>query len=488
MAEMVFDANGSRGTVVGGDRLLGGKMKRTAATLALLAGFGGGCMSTDNSAKKDPVGGYGTVTRGQQVPGYTGPNGEPIMAARGATPGGVTQAGGTADSGGIQQVALFRTSGSTTGSDCQSCAHVPGTMTGMPMWNSDIMSKVYACANGNFNAGGPGYGAPPYGPPPGFEGRGIMPVPSMGPPGAVAAVGALPFSGGGGGAGGAQAAMANGRSSIKFTGPAGMKITWQLPTGGFNSEATGLTAPKEYNFLQGQTYRLRLTQVLPNFPGKSFYPTLEIASGNPKSVTFLAHSSVPLTFTNDDFEQAKSGNLVVKVVYLPDRENQDFATVAGAEELVSTRLEPGADPVAEAQRKGTILAIVRLGNIDLENHASPTMTTPPPSMMPPRSGPIMLPGPMQTLPGSTPLAPPKPITPMLPSIPMNPSSGAGFGPGGNGAVSPVPLPIPPGSQPISPIAPGAGGGLGSNLSGILPPIAPSPGSGPGIPTNLPPIK
>ena len=329
----------------------------------------------------------------------------------------------------------------------------------------------------------------PYGPPPGFEGHvASCHVPSMGPPGrgccrsepfrlVVQGGGMVAFAG-------AQAAMANGRSSIKFTGPAGMKITWQLPTGGFNSEATGLTAPKEYNFLQGQTYRLRLTQVLPNFPGKSFYPTLEIASGNPKSVTFLAHSSVPLTFTNDDFEQAKSGNLVVKVVYLPDRENQDFATVAGAEELVSTRLEPGADPVAEAQRKGTILAIVRLGNIDLENHASPTMTTPPPSMMPPRSGPIMLPGPTQTLPGSVPLAPPKPITPMLPSIPMNQSSGAGFGPGGSGLTSPVPLPIPPGaSQPISPIAPGAGVGLGSNLPGILPPIAPSPG-----PTTLPPIK
>ena len=66
--------------------------------------------------------------------------------------------------------------------------------------------------------------------------------------------------------------MANGRTSIKFTGPAGMKVTWQLPTGDFNSEASGLTAPKEYNFLQGQVYRLRLTQVLPNHPGQIVLP------------------------------------------------------------------------------------------------------------------------------------------------------------------------------------------------------------------------
>ena len=94
---------------------------------------------------------------------------------------------------------------------------------------------------------------------------------------------------------------------------------------------------------------------------------------------------MPLTFTNEDFDQAVAGNLVVKVIYLPDRDNQDFASVAGAEELVSTRLAPGDDPVAEAQRRGTILAIIRLGNIDLENRASPAMNAPPPG------GPMMLP-------------------------------------------------------------------------------------------------
>ena len=103
-------------------------------------------------------------------------------------------------------------------------------------------------------------------------------------------------------------------------------------------------------------YRLRLTQILPDHPGRSFYPTLEVAPANPKTLTFLAHSSVPVTFTDEDFAPGRAGNLVVKVIYLPDPTNQDFTTVAGAEEIVSTRLEPGADPVAEAQRRGTILA------------------------------------------------------------------------------------------------------------------------------------
>ena len=244
----------------------------------------------------------------------------------------------------------------------------------------------------------------------------------------------------------------NGRASIKFTGPAGMKVTWQLPTGGFNDEASGLTAPKEYNFLQAQVYRLRLTQVLPNFPGRSFYPTLEIGAANPKTVTFLAHACVPITFTNEDFDQAVNGNLVVKVIYLPDRDNQDFVTVAGGiEELVSTRLEPGADPVAEAQRRGTILAIVRLGNIDLENRISPAMNALP--GMPP--GGVMLPG---------------PGGPLLP------------GPKGPGAMPPGMGSIPGPMAPTRP--PGQGTPVNRpTFQGPAGPMLPS-----GIPDTLPPIK
>jgi hypothetical protein len=40
--------------------------------------------------------------------------------------------------------------------------------------------------------------------------------------------------------------------------------------------------------------------------------------------------------------------------------------LAGVETLVSTRLEPGVDPVVEADRRGAILAIVRLGNKDMQ--------------------------------------------------------------------------------------------------------------------------
>lgn len=357
-------------------------MKRTATTLVMLAGFGGGCASTNDTAAPQGAaparGGFGTVTKPMANPLVTGPAGEMVtMTSRGAMPAGGKAAAGK---GGVVQ------------------AHVPG------VFDSKVMP-----AGGNgpaFDAGGPGVGG--YGPgAPGYN-AGILPVPGMGPPGAVAAVGAL--------VPGMQRAPTNQRTSILFTGPAGMKVTWQLPTGGFNDEASALTAPKDYNFLQGQVYRLRLTQILPNFPGRAFYPTLQVEAANPKTVKFLAHSSVPVSFADEDFRQAAAGNMVVKVVYLPDPTFQDFATVEGPAEIVSTRLEPGADPIAEAQRRGSILAIVTLGNIDLENRASPAMNAPPGGVM--MGAPVMMnagPPPGVASVGGPAARPVAPATPTMPA-------------------------------------------------------------------------
>ena len=36
------------------------------------------------------------------------------------------------------------------------------------------------------------------------------------------------------------------------------------------------------------------------------------------------------------------------------------------ETLVSTRLDPGVDPIQEADKMGTIMAVLRIGNMDLE--------------------------------------------------------------------------------------------------------------------------
>lgn len=152
-------------------------------------------------------------------------------------------------------------------------------------------------------------------------------------------------------------------SQIAFVGPSGMVVNWN--TGGgplFSSDP--LVAPGRFDFPQGAIYRLKLTNV-PGRPGVELYPTLEVGPALPRTEAYLAHNAIPVQFTKEDFDQVLSGNFVTKVIYLPDPEFQGLA-IAGAETLVSTRLDPGIDPIIEADRRGAIMAIIRLGNKDLQ--------------------------------------------------------------------------------------------------------------------------
>jgi hypothetical protein len=152
-------------------------------------------------------------------------------------------------------------------------------------------------------------------------------------------------------------------SQVAFVGPEGMTVTWDVGAPGmFDSQP--LVCPGRYNFPQGAIYRLKMSNI-PGRPGVELYPTLEVGPMMPRTEAFLAHNAIPVQFTEEDFDQVLTGNFVTKVIYLPDPEYQELA-LAGVETLVSTRLDPGVDPIVEADRRGAILAIVRLGNKDLQ--------------------------------------------------------------------------------------------------------------------------
>jgi len=153
-------------------------------------------------------------------------------------------------------------------------------------------------------------------------------------------------------------------SQIGFIGPDGMQVRWDISAaGGFDSMP--LVTPGRYDFSQGAIYRLKLTDI-PGHEGTELYPTLEVGPVTPRTDAFLAHNAIPFQLTDEDLDQVTTGNFVTKVVYLPDADYQELA-VAGVETLVSTRLDPGVDPVVEADRRGSILAIIRIGNKDLES-------------------------------------------------------------------------------------------------------------------------
>jgi hypothetical protein len=283
------------------------------------------------------------------------------------------------------------------------------------------------------------------------------------PPAAVAAVGAM--TGGG-------VPFNIQRTEVRFTGPNGMRILWysQLPDGKVGFGAPNFVdAPGRYNFSQACIYRLKLTDI-PNRPGLELYPTMEVVPTNARTATFLAHSAVPVTFTEEDFAQVAAGNYVVKVIYLPDPQFQDLAST-GPAEVVSSPLEPGVDPIAEAHRRGSILIVVRMGNIDLEAPNTPAMDAPNPylqRMMQQQQQ-------MQCPPGGG---------GMGPMVPYGAVNGMGGMPpqammSGPGMMMPPPGMMPPGMMPP-----------GMMPQNSIPPELRSKGAGgaPAVPTNgTPPV-
>lgn len=270
-------------------------------------------------------------------------------------------------------------------------------------------------------------------------------MPPTGVPGVLPAVGlpglpgsVIPASGvvpaAGATAGNTAPAFPVARTQVRFVGPAGAKIGWYVP-GPAGSDGKPvllphqLDVPGRYNFLQASIYRLKLSDV-PGRPG-AFYPTLEVVPGNPKTEAFLAHNAIPVEFTEEDFDQVAAGNYITKVIYLPDPQYQ-APSDGGVDTLVSTRLEPGQDPCAEAMKRGHILLVVRLGGIDLETANTPALDNPGPFGMPRAMG------------GSMPMNPP---------VNMLPPATAAVPPTLPGIVNPVPAGMPPAPPVVTPPVP-----------------------------------
>lgn len=150
------------------------------------------------------------------------------------------------------------------------------------------------------------------------------------------------------------AVSAQHRTQVYFKDPAGMKVYWfTLKNGKAEFSTTPLETPGRFNFVQGAAYRLKLTHI-PGNPGLELFPTLEVHRPTTQpACEFIAHNSVPIVLTADDVNHVVKGSYLVKVVYLPTNQ------VDGAELNTVT----GKDAVAEAARRGSVLIVLRIGNI-----------------------------------------------------------------------------------------------------------------------------
>ena len=152
-------------------------------------------------------------------------------------------------------------------------------------------------------------------------------------------------------------------TQIKFIGQDGMSVGWMS---GATLARNQRFVPGRADFPQSAIYQL----VFSNIPGdgwegQSLYPSLEVRTAHPNTFAYLQHNTVPVEVTDEDLEHIRSNNMVTKVIYLPDPEFQARA-IAGVETLVSTTLDVGVDPIEQAERMGTIMVVLRVGNKEFD--------------------------------------------------------------------------------------------------------------------------
>lgn len=374
-------------------------MKRFVSPFLVLLGLSG-CISIESGPEGGfAPGGFGGAYRQPGVPGVMGPQGQNIPLAapyNNAPPASEMQAKYMMS----QSMPLTDVQMHSPNSMMQAGMTAPGALPPRTLMPGNFLSPPGVPPM----PGAPGGMTPPF--PPNMGGGGGMPSfpPNMGGGNGLMPAAGSGRSGGGlmqasynpaGGEGDENVAQASFppalvaamgtmpqgdgvrfsvlRTQVRFMRPSGMKVAWftRGPDGQPTYSSTPIEAPGRYNFQQGAVYRLKLSNI-EGRPGLEVYPTLEVVPVNPKTEAFLAHSSVPVDFSDEDFNQITQGNFVVKVIYLPDQQYQEFAGT-GVDQILSTQLEPGADPVKEALRRGNILLVVRMGNVDQEAPNTPPL-------------------------------------------------------------------------------------------------------------------
>lgn len=160
--------------------------------------------------------------------------------------------------------------------------------------------------------------------------------------------------------------------------PPGMIGSWQLQRGvgpvGYTQPIRlvgppGLVAdfgsgqvpvPSTVALSVGQMHRFHITG-LPEAPGDSLWPTIEIIDRLHPPVGSKDQFPVLVEIEPEEIEMARAGALVTKVIYLeePDRA---LPTVGGGDQLPVLDVGPDRNPIQVADVFGRPVAILRLGS------------------------------------------------------------------------------------------------------------------------------
>ena len=117
----------------------------------------------------------------------------------------------------------------------------------------------------------------------------------------------------------------------------------------------------------GFTYRLKLSG-MPDFPGRTLYPTIELIDKLHPPAGLENDFPIPVSFAQDEIEEALAGRLVTKVVYL---EQPQLAPPSEMRTESNTYSLPDKiNLIAEADRRGRPMAIIRIGSRTPPTHGT----------------------------------------------------------------------------------------------------------------------
>ena len=152
------------------------------------------------------------------------------------------------------------------------------------------------------------------------------------------------------------------------TGPyGGGRVTWYAMGRGADKVATSRT-PHAAGLLVGATYRVGISD-MPEFPGVQVYPTIEVIDRLHPPLGRRYEFPVPVELTGEDIRLALQGKLVTRVVFL-----EEPRLSAGNEQtkpMMVRDLDPRANALAEADRTGRPMVILRLGSRRAPAEGSP---------------------------------------------------------------------------------------------------------------------
>jgi uncharacterized repeat protein (TIGR01451 family) len=183
--------------------------------------------------------------------------------------------------------------------------------------------------------------------------QGVLPTPGMGPPGAVAAVGANP---GPGPAIGIAMPPPAPLVAAKFLLPEGARVT-AFPG---SNLARVYGAPIVMGLRPGYVFRFELDNI--GVPGRTLYPEVELRGVLvPRPGMRYMDYPIPIFFSQLDIDRALNGVLITKVIYLEDPERA--LPVAMTPDLpIESPDATERDALRAARELGRPIAVVRLGD------------------------------------------------------------------------------------------------------------------------------